>query len=187
MVHFFYTFLLLIFSIASAQLQTPCYVCRTEARFITNPNQSFELTDIYGKKSSITCGELEDIGLNDLVVSNSVCGIFLNHVDKNCECGGPPIAPVGVLNENPPSSIPSDSPSLVPSLSAGPTNVPTVTITAVPTQEPTPDEDDSMPTTAEPMPEGPDGTEGLPSSSPLSYKIAMSTVFGALVSLVLAF
>lgn len=87
----------------------------------------------------------------------------------------------------PPSSIPSDYPSLVPSLSAGPTNVPTVTITAVPTQEPTPDEDDSMPTTAEPMPEGPDGTEGLPSSSPLSYKIAMSTVFGALVSLVLAF
>ena len=53
----------------------------------------------------MSCGELEDIGRNELLASNSVCGIFLNHADKNCECGGPPIAPVGVLNENPACDI----------------------------------------------------------------------------------
>jgi hypothetical protein len=86
----------------------------------------------------------------------------------------------------PPSSIPSDWPSLSPSVSPGPTNVPTATITAVPTGESTPEPTPESSTSAEPTPEGTDGDRELPSSSPLRYKITMTTVFGALVSLVLA-
>ena len=93
---------------AAGQRKDPCYVCRTAERFVTNRGKSFTLTDIYGKQFSMTCGELEDTGKNELTVSNSVCGIFLAHAEKNCDCGGPPIAPVGVLNENPACDICKD-------------------------------------------------------------------------------
>jgi hypothetical protein len=84
--------------------QDPCHVCRRSDRFVTNPNKSFQLTDIFGKTFSWTCGELEENALT-VKVSNTVCGIFMAHARDECECGGPPIAPEGVLNENPACDI----------------------------------------------------------------------------------
>jgi hypothetical protein len=117
---FYPVFLLQLLSLlgfTSAQLQDPCYVCRRADRTVADPSKQFELTDIYGKTFSWTCGQLEENGKTLVLVSNTVCGIFIAHAEKNCDCIGPPIEPVGVVNENPACDICIDGRS-VPDLKA---------------------------------------------------------------------
>jgi hypothetical protein len=96
--------LISLLGFASAQRTDPCYVCRREDRTVADPGKQFDMTDIYGKKFSWTCGELEANGLT-VRMSNTVCGIFIAHAEKNCPCNGPPIEPVGVIDTNPACDI----------------------------------------------------------------------------------
>lgn len=84
----------------TGQRTDPCYVCRRSDRYITNQNQQFELTDIYGNTFTWTCGKLEEKGM-EIRVSNTVCGIYVAHAEAECDCGGPPIPAGYVKNENP--------------------------------------------------------------------------------------
>ena len=85
----------------SAQRQDPCYVCRSSDRRVINRDHEFTMTS--GDK--YTCGELEDDGIANLVVSNTVCGQFIAWADRECECSGPPIDPVEVIDNTAPCNI----------------------------------------------------------------------------------
>jgi hypothetical protein len=80
-------------------------VCRREDRFVIDRDTSFELTDLLGVTTTWTCGELEDTGKSELLVSNTVCGIFIAHADAECQCGGPPIGPPIVIHTTPACDI----------------------------------------------------------------------------------
>jgi hypothetical protein len=90
-----------ILGYTSAQLQDTCYVCRRSDRRVINRDYEFTMTS--GEK--YTCGELEDDGIDNLVVSNTVCGIFIAWADRECECNGPPIEPVEVIDTTPACNI----------------------------------------------------------------------------------
>jgi hypothetical protein len=75
---------------------------------VIDRDTSFELTDLLGVTTTWTCGDLEDTGEAELLVSNTVCGIFIAHADKECQCGGPPINPPIVIDTSPACDICGD-------------------------------------------------------------------------------
>ena len=100
---------ILVLFLAAASLATAqrtgipeCPLCRSLEREIVNPGHGFTMRDRRGNTASWTCGGLEE-AMMDVAPTDFICVLSQTWAERECECSGPPIAPLGgqVVDPNP--------------------------------------------------------------------------------------
>jgi hypothetical protein len=98
--------ILLLMAAALARAQRTdipeCPICRSLERTLQNPGHSFTMRDRLGNTAGWSCGGLQE-AMMDVAPTDFICVLSQTWAEKECECSGPPIPPLGgeVVDPNP--------------------------------------------------------------------------------------